>query len=159
MVPNIESYIKDTNDFLRKLSEVRDLPVDVILCTVDVVGLYPHIPQNEGLQTIKETLSHARGSQKEEWTGSLEEDAVDFAELVLTSNNFEFNGRPYAQKLGTAIGSRMAPAYANIFMDKLETRLLEVFVDDIFIIRTEGEEKLRKFRGCLNNVHHAIKVT
>ena len=55
--------------------------------------MYPH---NESLQAIKEALSHARGSQKEEWTGSLEEDAVDFAQLVLTSNNFEFNGGHYA---------------------------------------------------------------
>lgn len=39
LVPSINSYIKDTNDFMRKLSEVRDLPDDVILCTVDVVGL------------------------------------------------------------------------------------------------------------------------
>lgn len=61
-----------------------------------MVGLYPHIPQKEGLQAIKETLSHARGSQKEEWTGSLEEDAVDFAQLVPTSDNFEFNGGHYA---------------------------------------------------------------
>jgi len=101
LVPNIESYIKDTNDFLRKLSEVRDLPHHVILCTVDVVGLYPHIPQNEGLQAIKETLSHARRSQKEEWTGSLEEDAVDFAEMVLTSNNFEFKGGRGGKELRT----------------------------------------------------------
>ena len=39
LVPSIKLYTKDTNDFLRKLSEVRDMPDDVILCTVDVVGL------------------------------------------------------------------------------------------------------------------------
>lgn len=38
-VPSIKSYIKYKKDFLRKLSEVRDLQVDVILCTVDIAGL------------------------------------------------------------------------------------------------------------------------
>ena len=49
----------------------------------------------------------------------------------------------------------MAPSYANIFMDRLERRLsqnAEVkpsiwwrYIDDIFIVRTKGEEKLREF--------------
>ena len=48
LVPNIASYIKDTNDFLRKLKNVGTLPDGAILCTIDVVGLYPHIPHDEG---------------------------------------------------------------------------------------------------------------
>ena len=48
-----------------------------------------------------------------------------FAELVLKSNKFECNGRHYLQKRGTAIGTRMAPSYANIFMDRLERRLIQ----------------------------------
>ena len=54
--PTINSYIKDTNDFLRKLMDIGTLPERAILCTVDVVGLYPHIPHDEGLQAVKEAL-------------------------------------------------------------------------------------------------------
>ena len=39
----IKSYIKDTNDFLRKLDALPSLPEGIILCTIDVVGLYPNI--------------------------------------------------------------------------------------------------------------------
>ena len=39
----VKSYIKDTNDFLKKLRSLPNLPYDIILCTVDVVGLYPNI--------------------------------------------------------------------------------------------------------------------
>ena len=49
----------------------------------------------------------------------------------------------------------MAPSYANIFMDRLERGLIENaevkpriwwrYIDDIFIVWTEGEEKLRRF--------------
>jgi len=49
---------------------------------------------------------------------------VDLVELVLKNNNFEFNGNHYLQTLGTVIGTKMAPAYANLFMNRLEGRLI-----------------------------------
>ena len=38
--------------------------------------------------------------------------------------NFEFDGKHFVQILGTTIGTRMAPPYANIFMDKLVRQLV-----------------------------------
>ena len=35
------SYIKDTNDFLTKLKNLKKVPDNAILVTADVVGLYP----------------------------------------------------------------------------------------------------------------------
>ena len=43
----VKSFIKDTNDFLKKSNEFRDLPDEFILCTIDVVGLYPNIPRTK----------------------------------------------------------------------------------------------------------------
>ena len=40
--------------------------------------------------------------------------------LVLTKNYFEFNNKLYRQTQGTAMGTRMAPTYANIFMKYIE---------------------------------------
>ena len=56
----VKSYIKDTNDFLRKLQDLPKLPDDVILCTVDVVGLYPNIPNEKGLLFLKKALDKRR---------------------------------------------------------------------------------------------------
>ena len=114
IVSEINSYIKDTNDFLHKLDRIGVLPEGAILCTIDVVGLYPHIPHNEGLEALKEALSTLEGQLDSEQQSSLNEDLLSFAELVPKSNNFEFNGNHYLQKRGTAIGKRMAPSYANI---------------------------------------------
>ena len=44
---------------------------------------------------------------------------------MLENNVFEFDGKVYRQKLGTAIGTKFAPAYANMFMASLEERMLE----------------------------------
>ena len=35
----VKSYIKDTNEFLKRLRSLPKLPDDIILCTMDVVGL------------------------------------------------------------------------------------------------------------------------
>ena len=34
----LKLVINDTNDFLKKLNELRDLPDDFISCTLDVAG-------------------------------------------------------------------------------------------------------------------------
>ena len=43
----VKSNIKDTNDFLKKLRDLPDLPEESIICTIDVVGLYPSIPMRK----------------------------------------------------------------------------------------------------------------
>jgi hypothetical protein len=45
---------------------------------------------------------------------------VTMITMVLKKNNFTFNGDHYLQINDTAIGTKMAPSYANIFMGKLE---------------------------------------
>ena len=41
---------------LSRLSKLGRLPEGALLCTVDVVGLYPSIPHGEGLETTREAL-------------------------------------------------------------------------------------------------------
>ena len=49
-------------------------------------------------------------------------DIVDLVDLVFKTNNFEFDVKHYLQKRGTAIGTRMASSYANVFMHDLESK-------------------------------------
>ena len=39
--------------------------------------------------------------------------------------NFSFNNEHYLQKHGTAMGTRMAPSYANLFMGKFEQQAFD----------------------------------
>ena len=84
-----------------------------------MVGLYPNIPHDEGLAAIRNALDERQ--EKTISTDSL----VELAELVLKNNIFEFNSRVYKQKQGTAIGTKMAPPYAILFLDYLETNFLD----------------------------------
>ena len=68
----------------------------------------------------------------------------ELIQVVLTNNVFEFDDKHYLQKQGTAMGTKMAPAYANMFMGSLEQKLNALgrgkillwkrFIDDVFII-------------------------
>ena len=163
LAQKVKSFIKDINDFLRKLSSLSSLPQDVLLCTVDVVGLYPNIPHDEGLQALKLALDERE--DKNISTESL----LDLADCVLKNNVFEHNGKIYKQKRGTAMGTKMAPSYAILFMDMLEKRLLDNFplkplvwwryIDDVFLLWEHGEESLNEFLTYLNAEHPSIKFT
>ena len=45
LVQRVKFYIKDTNQFLNKTKKIGKLLEGAIVCTIDVVGLYPNIPQ------------------------------------------------------------------------------------------------------------------
>ena len=76
----MKSYIKDTNDFLRKLSNLSSLPEDAILCTIDVVGLYPNIQHERGFAAIKKALD------KRDDKSISTETLMELAECVLKNN-------------------------------------------------------------------------
>ena len=74
------SYIKDTNEFLLKLKNLRKVPDNAILITANVVGLYPNIPHNEGLEVLKKRIDNFY--EKSIPT----EDLFKMAEFVLKNN-------------------------------------------------------------------------
>ena len=42
--------------------------------------------------------------------------------LILKENSFQFKGENYLQTHGTAMGTKMAVSFANIFMAEIETK-------------------------------------
>jgi len=95
------------------------------------------------------------------------ESLVDLLTLVLKCNNFEFNGDHYLQVQCRAMGTKLAPSYANIFMGHSEKQLLMLvrlkphmllcFTDDIDIQRRHGRKYLHEMEA--NAFHKTIKFT
>ena len=110
----VKSFIKDTNDFLKKLNELWDLPDDFILCTIDVVGLYPNIPHDEGLEAIRKALDKRKDQTVS--TDSL----ILLAECVLKNNVFQHNMRYFKQLQA----KRTAPPY--VLPHGLNERVVEL---------------------------------
>ena len=135
----------------------------VLFVTIDVSSLCTNMPHTEGIAAINRTM---------EETGTdtvLKMFISNLTHQVLSKNYFNFNGKLYEQIQGTAMGTRMAPNYAIIFMHYLETNILSNypkqpkiwlrFIDDIFMIRKEGKLELDKFLEALNSYHQTIKFT
>ena len=77
-----------------------ELPENAILCTVDVVGLYPNIPNDEGLRVLFDAL------EKREDKAISTTTLFELANLVLKNNYFEFNGEVFHQKRGLPLGRK-----------------------------------------------------
>ena len=158
-----KSYIRDSGDFINNTKELQSIPDGAILITSDVVALYPSIPHDAGLKAFKDALDNRESKCIST------EDHINMARFVLQNNYFEFNGIVKRQISGTAIGTKFAPRYACIFVDKLETDFLNTqeylplvwyrYIDDIFFIWTHGEEKLKFFLDDLNKYHPNINFT
>ena len=160
-VPKIKSYIKDTNDFLNQLEKVpADKSGNSYLVTLDVRSLYSNIPNEEGVNIIKETLQKA----KSKVTSVI----IAFLWLILTLNNFTFNGKHFLQLLGVAMGTKCSAAYANLFMSHFEETYIypimnnnidfyKRFIDDIFLLWNGTLEQLNEFLNKLNTLHPTIK--
>ena len=165
LVQKSDSYVKDTTDFIKKVENIKNISSETIIGTLDVTSLYTNIPNDEGIEVISETLKRERKGEVNPKNESL----VDLLEMVLKNNNFQFNNENYLQISGTAMGTRVAPSYANLFMADLETKLLDKsvdkptvwfrYIDDIFFIWENGEEKLQKWIDFLNQEHQSIKFT
>ena len=126
LVKKQPSYLKDDNDFLRKiddLNKTQTIPPNAILVTWDV-HKYPH---KEGLDALQKALENENVPEKKIDT------ILDFSKLVLTCNRFKFLGQNYLQMFGTAMGTKMAPSYANIFMSVLEKQMLSSYHNKPFV--------------------------
>ena len=78
----VNSFIKNTNHVLRKFESLGQLPEGAIPCTIDIAGLYPNIPHEEGLVSLRKFLD-ARAEKK-----VTTETLLELAEIVLKNKSF-----------------------------------------------------------------------
>ena len=158
------SYLKDTTDFIYFVEKTK-LPSNTILVSMDVTSLYTNIPQEEGINTVCEAYEEFYQGNPPIPTRYLRE----MLSLILQENSFQFNGKDYLQSHGTAMGTKMAVAFANIFMAKIEREILRQsnttpiiwkrFIDDIISMWDTNRDKIEEFLLKANSFHPTIKFT
>ena len=155
------SNIIDSSDFIKKFKKIKEVLKDAIMVTADVVGLYPNIPHDVGLEALRRTLDD-RVNKK---IGT--KDLIKRAEFVLKNKCCEFNGKVKQQLSGTAIGTTFVPPFACILMNPVETEFLESQVYKSLVwfrfwyvmVWTHGQEKLRLSLEDLIKCHPNVKFT
>ena len=93
--------IKDTDYFLKNLPSLSKLRSDVVLCTVDVAGLYPNIPHEEGLPALRKRLDN----WKEKYISS--DMLCNLPKVAPKSNIIKFCRKVFKQKRRTVIGTNL----------------------------------------------------
>ena len=164
IVQQQKSYLKDTTDFINFIENTK-APADVILVSMDVTSLYTNITQEEGIDTVCRAYEIFYGNEPPTPTQLLKR----ALRLILQENSFQFNGKNYLQTHGTAMGTKMAVAFSNIFMNKVETEILSQslfkplvwkrYIDDIFSLWTTNRDRIEHFIEQANNHHPTIKFT
>ena len=119
-----QTYLQDTPDFLREIENINagpKLPENSLLVSMDVIGLYDNIPNDEGIESLGEALEERKDPKVP--TGFIQR----MMEVVLKWNLFEFHEATYLQKVGVAMGIHPAPNYADIFMARrVDNKILEI---------------------------------
>ena len=159
-----KSYLKDTTDFINFIERTK-VPENAILVSMDVTSLYTNIPQEEAVQTICQAYDTFYGGTPPIPTRFL----AQALRPILQENSFQFCGKNYLQTHETAMGTKMAVTFANIFMGKVETEILSQstikplvwkrYIDDIFSLWDTNREVLNEFIDKANNHHPTIKFT
>ena len=125
-----------------------------------VTSLYTNIPKQEGIATVRHAYEEFHQGNPPVPTRFLSE----MLSLILLENSFQFNEKDYLQTHGTAMGTKMAVAFANIFMAKTEKELIQtehllekVYIDDVMSVWDTSRNEIEEFLLKANNFHPTIK--
>jgi hypothetical protein len=149
------SYVRNSIHLVERLNGLQLTDRDR-LASFDVVSLFTNVPVKDTMDIIRRRFQ-------------FQEATYELIELCLTTTYFKFNDEIFEQTDGIAMGSPLSPIIAEIFMDEVETGILQKttrkpkiwlrYVDDVLLIWEHGEEALNTFLRLANNEHANVKFT
>ena len=164
IVRSLPSYVKDSQHALQIFRDFNFLGEDKPIFTMDITSLYTVIPNDEGLLALKHFFDLR--TVKEPSSETL----LRLAELVLTLNCFSFADSYFKQINSVAMGTKMGPSYANLFVGYVEHKffnqyndpkpeLYRRYIDDCIGATSSSREDLNQFITAVNSFHPALKYT
>jgi len=156
------SYLKDTYDFVSRVQN-RRVPPHTLLVTGDVTSLYTNMHHYRIIDSIKRKFSQNPDPTRPD------KYILRLLILLLKNNDFQFNNQLYLQKVGAGMGYPMSPSCADIYLEDLDTRILQKYVaflpyyfrflDDITFAWTGTENQLSDFNTYVNSLIPDINIT
>lgn len=124
-IPKVESYIKDTVDFLNIIPE--KINPQSILFSFEVTNLYSVIQHDLGLIAVEHLIEKVPNLLHNIFSKDL---VLKSPQLILENNFIHFNVM-YKQKLGTALGTKVALNYDTLVPGYLEENYSQTFKTDL----------------------------
>ena len=160
LVRNGKSYIKDTEDFVAKIKNI-ELEEHETMVSFGISDMYPSLPKQDVIAEVIRRINN------ENFKPSMNKEAL--IELVIISvefMSFSCNNQYYDQKDGLFIGSPTSPAFAELYVQRVEEihvyrmihapRIWFRKVDDTFVITKY--DKIETINE-LNSFNNKIKFT
>lgn len=156
------TYLKDTNDLLKKLAQFKFQGHGRYIVIMDVVALYTNIPHQDILTSIKYFLDQTPN------TDIPTSVIIRLTELVLDLTEFEFNSMYFKQTKGVPMGTKMGPVVACLFMAYLEAQFNQTYhgatpdldlryIDDLLKLFSCSKDELHLYIQEFTTSHDSIK--
>ncbi|EYC13496.1 hypothetical protein Y032_0043g749 [Ancylostoma ceylanicum] len=140
----VGAHIVNVEGFLSSLSECQ-VPSTAAYASFDVVSLYTNADNNSAIRSVISLFEQHKGQIST--MGFNAGDVTTMINSVLSCNVFRFKNRFYEQRRGLALGNRIAPILAIIFLDYVERMTLtsgillyKKYIDDVFVMGTTEVE-------------------
>ena len=154
----VKSYLSNSTELVRMLRKLK-VPPNAYLVTLDIESLYTNITHEEAIASFLRRFG--RDPQKVF--------LLDLLKFVLKNNVFQFDGHVFTQICGIAMGTKLAPALATIYVSDLEEAFIGErdrkpdlwvrYIDDVFMIWSHTREELDVFLQELNTRQERIRFT
>ena len=160
IVKTLPSYIEDSQHALETFRAFNFLGQNKLICTMDIISLFTVILNDEGLRALNYFLD--QHNVKEPSSETL----LRLVELVLTLNCFSFGCNYYKRTNGIAMGTKMGPSYANLFVGFIEHQyhgpkpeLCGCYIDDCIGATSSTRKELTQFITAVKSFHPTLKYT
>ena len=155
--------LRNSMDCINLLSEYPIVNSNCLLVAADVESLYTNIDIDEGISRVVALLKskYCPTNFGKEYEVNI---IRNLLEVILTENYFQFENTWYHQKKGTAMGTNVAPTYANLFLVSFELEwrksnsfpeLYFRYLDDLFFVIEPG--KLDEFSSMITKASPSLK--
>ena len=163
-LPNKKFILLNSDSLLRTFHTANNLQISdptTVISTADIQSLYTNIDVNNAIELISSHLKRIKHP--------LTQLIIESLAIIFNNNYFTFNSITYHQILGIAMGTNVAPTFANLYLYLLEEqrklhKLLNYFnlpyyryLDDILLIAPEAMTKIIDER-YLNKLHHNLII-
>ncbi|XGW28958.1 hypothetical protein V3C99_008620 [Haemonchus contortus] len=164
LLSHVPSHLKNVKEFLEQLRKCNFHGKPRLQYeSFDVVALYTNVDTERAVEACIRLLRNHY--QELQFFGLTVDNIEELLRNVVSVNIFRFKNNFYKQTRGLAMGSRLAPLLAIVFMDNLERPALSSdvlyfgrYIDDIFIVG-KSRTTLRQTFGRLNKRCQSIKLT
>ena len=165
MVGHDSTHLKDTSQFVNDLEKSDISWNTVTMASFDVVSLFTNVDVDEALNVLSEKMSVH--TEWKNYTFMSKERIIQLCDMCIRYNHFIFMGQYYSQSSGLAMGSPLSPLLANLYMEHLEQKCMNIslqkvllyrrYVDDCFVV-CPAVNQVQQFLKEFNNTDPSGKI-